>query len=733
MRTYRINLVWLSVVLISIITVIAFISYKHLLDSMSESQKSVFIEKAIAKTKSVNLRTETFTKQLQSYTQIPAFSEIHYHTLTRNTAVVRENIRSLELYFFSLHKDNQVFLSISLINNDGKEKIRIDNGQIQSNHRDFSATKNFQELQSKNNFVTLNSENETIKSINWWVPIYPSSSKRLGFLVFELDFALFQELIDTKNSDEDIYLELLDKNNNTLFQGSENISDDSSWVIEQDLSLPELGWKIKITANTESLLAQINRVKNIVNYIAIPLVIILVIGLLILAVRHRKVELNIQHMAFHDMLTGLVNRHEFEYRIDKVIENKRRKDSEHAVLYMDLDHFKLVNDTAGHLAGDELLRQLSIRLKQLVRETDTLARLGGDEFGLLLENCNLEQAEAIAHKISIMMQEFKFSWEGKTYDVGMSIGVVLFDRKTVNHDEVLRHADIACYQAKDLGRNRIEIYSLENEEIAQRHGEMQWVQRIKTGLEEDNFLLFCQPILGLNNSDSSLNWEVLVRLNENGHMALPNSFIPSAERFGMMPRIDRWVVESALSNLEKLYKKNTSKQVYRFFINVSGTSLSDPKFLNFLRETLAQKSVPKDAICFEITETAAITNLTEVINFIEEIKPLGCKFALDDFGAGLSSFSYLKMLPIDYLKIDGSFVQSMLDDELSYKIVDVINQIGQATKIKTIAEFVTKQSTLTELQKLGIDYAQGYGIKEPFTIHDLINPELRENLKKPLN
>lgn len=731
MKAQRLNITWVSILLIVTIAVAGLFTFRHFMNSLVYSQYQIFMTNAEATLTSINSRILNLANQLDSYTEIPSFGEIHYHQLTMNQAAVNQNKRSLELYFFSLHRREPGYSAISFIDLTGREQIRISQQAISNVYRDFSADKAFQHLKDNAYQKSLLSLNNNLQgqptTISWWLPVLTSASKSLGYLKFDITFDLLKEVIEIQSWDKEMNIDLVNSNDRSLLTGKpvkKPKLKDLEWSLNQPLSLPGLDWEIHISASQEILLDHINTINEIGLYLVFPLLLLLLLALIVLTIRHQKAEKNIHHMAFHDMLTGLVNRHEFEWRLDNAIESAQQHDYIHAVLYMDLDHFKLVNDTAGHVAGDELLRQLSSQLKKHVRETDTLARLGGDEFALLLEHCLPERAEHIADNIVSMMNEYKFTWDRKSYDIGISIGLVLFDKNTLDHDEVLRHADLACYRAKDSGRNRVQIYNAEDDGMLQHHGEMESVNRIRQALEGDNFELHAQVIESLQGEEDTTTWEVLVRLRENDKLITPDSFIPAAERFGLMSEIDRWVVRHALEQYDRLNELVSSGKKFRFFINLSGTSLSDGSFFEFVRKELKKWNIPEGGICFEITETAAIINLTEVVEFVEEIQSEGCYFALDDFGAGLSSFSYLKMIPVNFLKIDGSFVQSMSEDEMSHSIVDVINQISHTVNIRTIAEFVSDQQRKAELTDLGIDYAQGYGIHYPQPLLEMIKTKL---------
>ena len=433
----------------------------------------------------------------------------------------------------------------------------------------------------------------------------------------------------------------------------------------------------------------------------------------------RGMALEMSYQATHDSLTGLINRHEFERRLDQLIKTAREYGHQHALCYMDLDQFKVVNDTSGHTAGDQLLRQLAMLLQGKVRDRDTLARLGGDEFGVLIGECSLEQAKHIAQDICDTIRDFRFVWQEKTFEIGVSIGMVVINADSEGLTNVLSAADEACYAAKDKGRNRVHVFQPDDAELQQRHGEMQWVPRIARALTEDRFSLYCQAISKTRDSQEQCgHYEVLIRLiDEMGEVALPSSFIPAAERYSLMPTIDRWVIRKAFSTYKDAYGKNI-RALDVWAINLSGESLNDDKFLGFIHEQFGVYDIPPRAICFEITETAAIANLAKAIQFIKELKGMGCYFALDDFGSGLSSFKYLKNLPVDYLKIDGSFIRDIAKDPIHYAMVESINQIGHVMGIQTIAECVETNAILDKIKQIGVDFAQGFAIDRPKPVAD---------------
>jgi len=416
--------------------------------------------------------------------------------------------------------------------------------------------------------------------------------------------------------------------------------------------------------------------------------------------------------ARHDPLTGLINRGEFEVRLEQALESARSGHTQHALCYVDLDQFKIVNDTCGHIAGDELLKQLTAHLQARVRETDTLARLGGDEFGILLEHCPIEEASETAEMLREVVKKFRFAWQDKIFEIGASIGVVPITTDSGSIVDVLSAADSACYVAKDHGRNRIHVYQMEDSALAKRHGEMQWVHRVNRALGEDRFRLFFQKVLPLSPDEHEQYGEILVRMvDEQGKMVLPMAFIPAAERYQMMPAIDRWVLTATLEALRE--RRPALGDVSVCAINLSGQSLCDDHFLASVVDILDASSIDPTHICFEITETAAIANLTRAMRFISVLKGMGCRFALDDFGSGLSSFMHLKHLPVDFLKIDGGFVRDMAKDPVDAAMVEAINRIGHVMGIRTIAEAVENNAILERLRALGVNYAQGTIIARP--------------------
>lgn len=418
--------------------------------------------------------------------------------------------------------------------------------------------------------------------------------------------------------------------------------------------------------------------------------------------------------ATHDALTGLVNRREFESRVEAALASARNSSKHHALCYLDLDQFKIVNDTSGHAAGDGLLKQIATLLQSKLRESDTLARLGGDEFGVLLDGCPLDRAQLIAADLLAAVRDFRFKWEDKAFTIGVSIGLVAITRDSSSGVEIFSAADSACYAAKEQGRNRVHVFHRADSDIAHRRREMDWVGRINRAMDEHRLVLYYQSYLPLTTAAGAGNHlEILLRMvDEEGNLILPGSFLPAAERYNLMPAIDRWVIETVFGQYRTLVSQFEG-QPLMCAINLSGTSLNDDTFLDFIREQARVHALPHGAICFEITETVAINNLRKVAQFMKEIQALGFLFALDDFGSGTSSFGYLKNLPVDYLKIDGGFVKDMMHDPLDKAMTETINRIGHIVGVKTVAEFAESDAIIDDLKAMGVDFAQGYAVGKP--------------------
>jgi len=422
--------------------------------------------------------------------------------------------------------------------------------------------------------------------------------------------------------------------------------------------------------------------------------------------------------ATHDALTGLVNRSEFERRLEALI-TMPESDKHHVLCYLDLDQFKIVNDTCGHVAGDELLKQLTALLHETIRDSDTLARLGGDEFGLLLEGCSLEKGQQIGENLLKAVSAFRFSWEDKIFAVGVSAGLVAITPATPSKAFALSAADAACYTAKDKGRGRLETYEVGGGDVTKRREEMDWVARITQAVDEDRLVLHGQLCVPIVKADEPLHLELLVRMTDaTGKLVPPGSFMPAAERYDLMPAIDRWVIRTAFSSVASVRSTFAGRPVI-FGVNLSGASINAEFLLDYIKEQAAACATDPRSICFEVTETVAINQLRQARHLMKELKSMGFLFALDDFGAGMSSFAYLKNLPVDYLKIDGAFVKEMDKDSVSRSMVIAINQIGHAMGLKTIAEWVENQAIYDLLKEIGVDFAQGYAIAKPMPLDEV--------------
>jgi len=426
----------------------------------------------------------------------------------------------------------------------------------------------------------------------------------------------------------------------------------------------------------------------------------------------RELNRRLSYHASHDVLTGLVNRRDFENRLERALKSAKARETSYAVCYLDLDQFKIINDTCGHSAGDALLGQVGALLKSKIRWRDTLSRLGGDEFGLLLESCSLDEALRTAEQLREAVRNFRFVWEERTFRLGASIGVVPISADNEDVASILSAADSACGAAKEAGRNRVHSFEENDLDLMRRRREMQWAARINNALEESRFELFRQTIMPLQRQDPGAHYELLLRMrDENGKIVTPDNFIAAAERYGITPNIDRWVIENAFRWL--VSEADERERLVLCSINLSGQSLGDDKFLPFVIDQFHRSGIDATKICFEITETAAVASFSQANRFIQALKELGCKFALDDFGTGLSSFGYLKHFPVDFLKIDGSFVKEILHDPIDREMVRSINEIGHLTGKQTIAEFAENQEIIQMLTSLGVDYAQGYGVSQP--------------------
>jgi diguanylate cyclase (GGDEF)-like protein len=434
----------------------------------------------------------------------------------------------------------------------------------------------------------------------------------------------------------------------------------------------------------------------------------------------RETSGEMHYNATHDALTGLVNRSEFEARLRRALQKVGEDRSEHALLYIDIDQFKLVNDSCGHAIGDRLLQEVGKLFADTIRARDTLARLGGDEFAIILEHCPVEQAQRVAQQICEAMSNFRFSHDDRSFRVGASIGLVPVDGRWTTTAAIMQAADASCYAAKEAGRNRVHLWLDTDTAIRVRAGEMQWAMRIEQALDQDHFVLHAQRIEALGKKSHGIRAEALLRMvQDDGDLVPPGAFLPAAERFHLASRVDRWVLQHALSWLQAL---PDVKAIRTLSINLSGQSIGDRAFHRHAIESFRAAGPRICAqVCVEITETAAVTNMTDAAIFIRQIRALGVQVALDDFGAGASSFGYLKTLPVDYLKIDGQFVRDVVDDPMDEATVRCFAEVARIVGVKTVAEFVDRPEVLAKLRAMGIDYAQGFLLHRPAPLNDLLS------------
>lgn len=432
----------------------------------------------------------------------------------------------------------------------------------------------------------------------------------------------------------------------------------------------------------------------------------------------KRISAELAFHSTHDPLTGLINRHEFERRASARLQWGGRSKMNHAMLYMDVDQFKIVNDSCGHVAGDRMLVELAELLRTQLREAESLARLGGDEFGVLLNGTTLEEAGQIAERLVQAVRDWRFKWDGRVFTPGLSIGVVALGGEIGTLKELMSAADTACFAAKDRGRSRVQVYSPDDQDLAKMRGELSWASRITDALENNRFTLYYQRILpvayaAVQEARHASRGEILLRMVEAGQnrIVLPGVFISAAERYGLMPQVDRYVIDNVFRQMQAAGPHKINGDVVS--INVSGTSLSDSDFSRHIREQFERYKLKPGSICFEITETAAIGNMGRALKFISDMRALGCSIALDDFGSGMSSFTYLKSFTVDYVKIDGSFVRDMVNNPLDCATAEAINKVAQVKGLKTVAEFVENEETLVRLRDLGVNYAQGYHLHRP--------------------
>lgn len=434
----------------------------------------------------------------------------------------------------------------------------------------------------------------------------------------------------------------------------------------------------------------------------------------------RELSRQLSWQASYDALTGLLNRRRFEEQLEEALFSAKTENLQHSLCFLDLDRFKAINDTCGHAAGDELLRQIGILLQSHVRKTDIVARLGGDEFGILLYQCTMTEAENLAENLCDRVESFRFSWGDRVFTVGASIGLVAIGSDSPNFSSILNAADAACYSAKNQGRGRVQVYQPSDRELSQQRNDVQWAVKIEHALNENRFCLYYQTIVALK-SENHLRefYEVLLRLiDEEGNLVLPDVFMPTAERYNRSLALDRWAIQHLFASQKEHYQHSVrSSQLDRtecfYAINLSAASIKDDQFMHFLQEQFERHQIPPSAICFEIPEALVLGNLSQAAEFFGQLKGLGCRLAIDDFGGGISAFSYLKNLPVDYLKIDGRLIKDIASDRVTLAIVEMIQRLAGLMEIETTAKFVADETILAKMRDIGVDYAQGYVIAEP--------------------
>ena len=433
-----------------------------------------------------------------------------------------------------------------------------------------------------------------------------------------------------------------------------------------------------------------------------------------------KLSKQLGYQASHDVLTNLLNREEFHRRLNLLLECSDGEEKDASLCHLEIDQFKLINDGCGRTAGDELLRVVSKIIKSQLRKNDLLARLVGDEFGILLNYCEIESATQVAENIRDAISKQQFVWNEEKYSISVSIGIIPVDDELRSAEDLLLAADSACFIAKDKGRDRVHICRGNDENLAKRSGDLKWIGAINSALQEHGFCLHYQTIAPVLDRGHGHHYELLIRMkDQQGKIIPPGMFLPTAEKYDLCEKIDRWVVREAFQWFAK--HPQHLNDLHLCSINLSGPSLGSTELLDFVTQEFERSQIPRSKVCFEVTETAAISNFSSAINFIKELKKTGCLFALDDFGSGLSSFAYLKNLPVDFLKIDGIFVKEIDKNPVDFAMVKSIHDIGRVMGIETIAEFVENDAILNRLKEIGVDYAQGYGIAKPGPIEQLIS------------
>lgn len=431
---------------------------------------------------------------------------------------------------------------------------------------------------------------------------------------------------------------------------------------------------------------------------------------------NRRLSEELAYRATHDFLTGMYNRSYFEQQLEQLLDIAHQ--GRHALMFIDLDQFKVINDTQGHQAGDQVLKHIALLLQNLLPEQAILARLGGDEFGILLPSVELAPARELGQNIVDKIGAFNFHWEEKIFNLGCSVGLNMVDHNSGGKYRVMAEVDSACYAAKEQGRNRLHVFELDDAQLLERQGKMRWVEPIQEAIRQDRFILYAQPIVPMGTAHQGYHYEILARmLDKHSNIILPGVFLPVAEHYNLADRVDMVIVDKAFQWLES--HPEHLQQLALCSINLSGLSLGSPEFTQWLLTRLKELTFPLDKLCFETTETVAVRHIQTATTFFSAIREMGCKVALDDFGSGLSSFGYLKSLPIDFLKIDGMFIRDLASDEMDFAMVKSINEVAHVLGKQTIAEFVEDQQIMDQLLEIGVDFAQGYFIDKPMPLENI--------------
>ena len=565
-----------------------------------------------------------------------------------------------------------------------------------------SSSENALNIEKERAEVTLSSITDTVVTVDVNLNIVylnPAGEKLSGYSNKEVSGKAFNKVFS-----------IVDENNGDEIEDALQQCIDSGEIV----TLPEHSSLVKNDKSTVSIEASIAPMKSDNNeFIGVVIVI--------QDVSHtRSLNRQLSYQASHDLLTGLYNRRKFEEYLEELLVDTREENRFHTLFYLDLDDFKVVNDTCGHVAGDELLKQLPALFNETLRSGDTVARLGGDEFGIILQNCSLQQATTIAEKIREKIKSYRFIWEDRTFEIGVSIGVVGINSENSEMSYILSSADAACYAAKDAGRNRVHVYKPSDATVTERFGQMHWAARISKALEQQRFVIYKQPIVGLS-GDKNQHQEILLRMiDEDGSVITPGSFMSAAERYGLMYQIDCWVIREVFQYIDRINLSDPVKGTGRiFFINLSGESINEHGLIDYILQEKNTHNISLENVCFELSENTATSNLSKATVFIKELKAHNCNFSLDGFGNGLSSFSYLKAMPVDYIKINGDFIKDISTDALDRAMVKSILTVAGILKLSTIAEHVENNDNLMVLREIGVDYVQGYYLGRPEVIESM--------------